>query len=179
MKKTLSALCLLFVLILSVPAASAGSIPAALRFTQQDSGRIYIRDKVYTMIAYPDTACPSVDEEMRALLDGMFARGMQRLPSGVGTVADNYLDVGAQVFRTGSSWMSFLSIASIAWDKEQVYVDVDTRVYDMETGSRVRLTDVLREDSAVWDLLASAVRQELTAYWPKDTADSEQLALLC
>ena len=33
MKKTLRALCVLFVLILSVPAASAGSIPDLLRFT--------------------------------------------------------------------------------------------------------------------------------------------------
>ena len=179
MKKALSALCLLFVFMLSVPAASAGSIPAALRFTQHDTGKNYIREKVYTMITYPDTANAQVNDEMRTLLDGMFDRGMQHLPSGVGTVADNILDVGAQVFRTGSSWMSFLSIASIAWDKEQVYVDVETRVYDMETGNRIRLTDVIREDSAAWDLLASAVRKELTAYWPKDTADSEQLALLC
>ncbi|MBR4501657.1 MAG: polysaccharide deacetylase family protein [Clostridia bacterium] len=179
MKKFLSALCLLFVLILSVSAASAGSIPDALRFTQEDSGKTYIRDKVYTMITYPDTANAAVDEEMRVLLDRMYARGLEHLPSGVGTVAENCLDVGAQVFRTGSSWMSFLSVASIAWDKEQVYVDAETRVYDMETGSRVRLTDVLREDSAVWDLLSSAVRQELTAYWPNDTADGGQLALLC
>ncbi len=179
MKKTLCALCLLFVLMLSLPAASAGSIPAVLRFSQNEGARNYIREKVYTMITYPETANAAVNGEMRSLLDDMFARGQQHLPSGTGTGPDNYLDVGAQIFRTGTSWMSFLSIASIAWEREQVYVDMDARVYDMETGERVRLNDVLKEDSGVWSLLSDTVRAELTAYWPGDTPDGRQLDLLC
>ncbi len=179
MKTAFRVLCLLFVLMLSVPAASAGSIPDALRFTQSEGPRSYIRERVYTTLTCPVTANEAVNAEMRAILGEMYDRGMDALPSGIGTVADNGLDVGAQIFRTGTAWMSFLSVASIAWDREQVYVDMDARVYDMETGGRVLLTDVLLEDSGAWALLSERVKTELNAYWPAVKADSAKLDALC
>ena len=172
-------LCLLSAPLAGLSAASAAGFPAELRFTQNEGQRVYIRDRVYSLVTYPVTSSAAVNAEMREVIGDLYSRGMQHIPSGSPGETDSLLDVGAQVFRTGTAWMSFLSVASIAWNREQVYVDMDARAYDMRTGARLRITDVLREDSAVWALLSERVREGLSAYWPGVTPDGEQLDLLC
>ena len=158
------------------PAVSAAdAFPEALTFTQTTADRVYLRDRVYRTVTYPDTCSDQVDGEMRALIDAMADAAMVHLPAGTGDKMENFLDAGAQIFRTGTKWMSFLTVASIAWEQEQTYVDMDARVYDMETGQRVFLTDLFAPGSPAWDLIHFRAAEGLAAYWPDETPDPEKL----
>ena len=75
--------------------------------------------------------------------------------------------------------MSFLTIALIDHEREQTYVDFDARVYDMVSGSRVALTDLFAPDSPAWDMMAQAVREQLTDYFMTEAPNSAALDALC
>lgn len=180
MKKALIALmlCLMFV----CPAAQAERVdclPALLALTQNASEREYLRNDVYVQRTYPTTANETVNAEMRVLIDEMAERGESAMPSGPVKLMPAYLDVGATVFRTGEKWMSFLTIARIAYEREQTYVDFDARVYDMETGSRVTLAQLFPADSPAWELIGQEVRNQLTDYFLGTAPDEEALDALC
>ncbi len=158
--------------------AERAAIPDVLRFAQETMARDYMRDKQYILRTYPVTANENVNAELRALIDGMTEKARPHLPQGkVDPIS--YLDVGATIFRTGSQWMSFLTIAHIAYNKEQTYVDFDARVYDMVSGSRLTLTDLFAEDSEAWDLMAQAVREQLRDYFITESPDAAALDALC
>ncbi|MBR3742343.1 MAG: polysaccharide deacetylase family protein [Clostridia bacterium] len=178
--KRLAALCAALLLLAGVYPAAAErvSIPDVLRFTQKTMDREYIRDKQYILRTYPETANETVNTDQRALIDSMTERARPFLPEGkVDPIS--YLDVGSTVFRTGSQWMSFLTIAHIAFNKEQTYVDFDARVYDMVSGSRLTLTDLFDEGSAAWELMAQEVRSQLTDYFITESPDPAALESLC
>ena len=78
------------------------------------------------------------------------------------------------VYRTGASWMSFLSTAIIRDNRQQTYVDVDARAYDIATGKRLTLHDVLG-DEAGWQIVSQAVREQLAAYFPQEIASQATL----
>ena len=175
-------LALSLILLLSLlPAAQAEriSIPSLLTFSQISSDREYVREDTYVQTVYPSTANENVNREMRALIDEMTARGRPFLPSG-GAKQDPpaYLDVGAYIFRTGLKWMSFLTIARVAYGKEQQYVDFDARVYDMETGAQVTLSELFDSESPAWALMESAVQEQLTAYFEGTAPNAEALSAL-
>ena len=159
----------ILMLALCLPAFSAfaerSPIPAVLRFTQSAGEQEYVREKQFIQCTYPHTANSRVDGEMRALIDQMAEKARPSLPTGRIDLMPSYLDVGASIFRTGSRWMSFLTVARIAYEREQTYVDFDARVYDMETGGRIALTDLFAPDSPAWALLEEAVRTQLTDYF--------------
>ncbi len=182
MKKWIAAL-LLMAFLSALPAAFAErwtEIPEALRFTQRTSPRDYLKDALYVQCTYPQTANSAVNREMQALIDGMAAKGRDFLPPGpYNSSRPTYLDVGSYLSRTGEKWMSFLTIARIAHDQEQTYVDFDARVYDMETGEALALTDLFGADSEAWALLESAVREQLTAYYMNEAPDPDALDSLC
>lgn len=177
MKKLLA---LLLALLLPLPALAAqqSAFPAALQFSQKAASREYTGKNVYILRTYPATALPAVDAEMRALIDRMAEAGRPFLPAKGDKNRPAYLDVGAAVFRTGEKWMSFLTIARIAQEMEQTYVDFDARVYDMETGAAVTLADLFPADSPAWALLESEARRQLTAYFRQETPDEEALSAL-
>ena len=168
MKKLLA---LLLALLLPLPALAAqqSAFPAALQFSQKAASREYTGENVYILRTYPATALPAVDAEMRALIDRMAEAGRPFLPAKGDKNRPAYLDVGAAVFRTGEKWMSFLTIARIAQEMEQTYVDFDARVYDMETGAAVTLAALCPEDIPAWALLESEALRQLTAYFRLDT----------
>jgi len=58
-------------------------------------------------------------------------------------------------------------------------VDFDARVCDMVSGSRLTLGDLFAPDSAAWDMLAKAAREQLTDYFINETPDSAALEALC
>ncbi|MBQ8135952.1 MAG: polysaccharide deacetylase family protein, partial [Clostridia bacterium] len=177
--KAVRFLCLAVLFILLCPAAlcEGQAIPDVLRFSQTEEERVYLRDQVYTVITLPTTANETVTAEMRALLQSMHTAGSAHIPDGRPELMAGYLDTGAQIFRTGTKWMSFLSISSIAWEREQIYVDFDARAYDMETGRRLSLWDVVTTDAL--SLLASEVRTGLTGYFSTLQADETVLNGLC
>ena len=178
--KRFIALCAAALLLAGASHANAerAAIPDVLRFTQETMAREYMRDKQYILRTYPQTANEHVNADLRALIDDMTEKARPNLPQGkVDPIS--YLDVGATVFRTGSQWISFLTIAHIAYNKEQTYVNFDARVYDMVSGSRLALTDLFAPDSAAWDLLAQEVRTQLTDYFLTGSPDAAALEALC
>ena len=158
--------------------AERSAIPDVLRFSQKTMSRDYLRDNQYILVVYPETANEIVNLDLRALIDAMTENARPFLPKG--TIDPiSYLDVGSTIYRTGSQWMSFLTIAHIAHNKEQVYVDFDARVYDMVSGRQLALTDLFDQDSAAWDLMAQAVREQLTDYFITESPDENALDALC
>ena len=123
---------------------------------------------------YPKTSCAQVNEEMAALVDAM---AQEALPAAREDA--ELLDVGALISRSGTSFMSFLTVAEASAGYEQLRVSFDARVYDMETGRRVAMTDLLAEDGDGYALLAQAVREQLSAAFPDEAPDEAALSALC
>ena len=181
MKKTAALFAVLLLLAGTVPArAERTAIPDALRFTQNITAREYVRERQYILRTYPQTANETVNEDLRALIDAMTEKARPSLPQGPITPSlSSYLDTGTTIFRTGAQWMSFLTIALIAYEHEQTYVDFDARVYDMVSGERLALTDLFASDSAAWDLMARAVKAQLTDYFMNEAPSAAALEALC
>ena len=179
--KHLIALCLALLILAGMRPANAerDAIPDVLRFSQTQAAKEYVRnDGQYILRTYPQTANEAVNAEMAALIDSMAKKARPFLPRAKFEVM-SCLDVGCTIFRTGSQWMSFLTIALIDHEREQTYVDFDARVYDMVSGSRVALTDLFAPDSPAWDMMAQAVREQLTDYFMTEAPDSAALDALC
>lgn len=174
-------LALFMALMLFIPTASADKlpIPDALRFTQETMKRETVRENVYIQRTYPTTANPHVNEEMRAVIDNLTDAARPFLPVGKIAHDKSYLRVGASISRTGQSWMSFLTVANVKHDYEQIHVDFDARAYDIATGKRLTMGDLFPDGSEGWSIIADAVRTQLTAYFPQLEADPAALDALC
>lgn len=112
---------------------------------------------------------------MRALIDHLAAQNEAHLPLDRVTVP-SWLDVGAVVSRSGESVLSFLAIAEISREKQQLSVAYETRVYDMEDGKRLSLSDFIQEDAYAY--IAGEIRSQLTAAFPGVEPDAEALEAL-
>jgi len=183
MKKGMRAF-LVFLLLLLLPALPVSGetdfyteMPALLRFTQE-THKETIAEDVYIHRTYPHTAHDDVDAEMHSLIDEMTERSRSLLPLKKGSVS-SYLDVGAVISRTGTSVLSFLTLAEVSADKEQLSVDYQTCVYDLETGKQLTLNDFFADDSEAWPILAAAVSEQLSAAFPSFPADPHILDQLC
>ncbi len=180
MKKQVSVVLMLMMLFaLPAHAERLEAMPALLCFSQITGERDYVRSQVYVQCTYPETANAQVNAALRDVIDALAARGREHMPQGSVGQIPAYLDVGATISRVGLRWMSFLSIARTAYEREQTYVDFDARVYDMETGAQILLTDLFDADSEAWNMLAGAVAAQLSAYFPDTEADPAALARLC
>ena len=162
---------------LSAQAEYYTEMPVHLRMTQKTSIE-QLKKNIYLRLTYPQTANEEVNSEMAALIDEMTARSRDTL-SLERTDATSSLDVGAVISRTGTSFMSFLTIAETSREYVQHHVDFDARVYDIRTGKRIFLTDVFPEGSGAWSVLADAARTQLSAAFPSMEADSAALDALC
>ena len=175
----------LLVLLLSAvyPAAQAerwAQIPEPLRFSQYTAERDYVKSALYVQCTYPNTANATVNQEMKELIDRMAQEGRKALPAGpYNEKRPTYLDVGAYISRSGDRFMSFLTIARIAHNTEQTYVDFDARTYDMLSGRQITLRDLFDADSDAWAQLADEVRGQLTAYYMDLIPDLTALDALC
>jgi len=179
MKKCFVAFLCLIACVFSAAAEKYDALPVWQQMKQNVKPAIYTGDRVYTQRTYPDTANDLVDGEISALIDAMEQRGRPFLPKRGSDLMPAYLDVGSTIFRTGEKWMSFLTIARIAAEREQTYVDFDARVYNMESGDRIALFHLFPEESPVWEIFSQAVNQQLTAYFINETPDEKALEALC
>ena len=112
-------------------------MPYYLRVTQTtEEGKL----GKYTELlkTYPDTMNDALDAQMRRLVDDMAERNAALVPEGTKEETAS-LDVGAVISRTGTSWMSFLTLAQITYGHEVTSVEADARVYDVETGEQLTL----------------------------------------
>lgn len=170
-----------FVLICLLPlwagAETESSLPAALRVTQTAYSQ-QPKKNIYVNTYYPETASAAVNAEMRALLADMTETARPSLPAKAANDEGAYLDVQPTVYRTGQSWVSFLSTAIIRNNRKQLYADVDARAYDIATGRRLTLADVLA-DEAGFALVSEEIRAQLTAYFPDEQPDAAALSALC
>lgn len=173
MKKRLLALALTLLLLPAPAALAKSAIPKALKFTQRTVSN-HPRADITVKRTYPTTDNQTVTKEMRGVINDLTKSAQEKLPQ-----ANAYLDVGASVFRTGTQWMSFLTVARVVKGTRQTYVDCDARAYDMKTGRRLTLDDLFEEDSEAWPILEKEVREQLTAYFPEKEPDPEKLNALC
>ena len=180
MRRFTSLLLILCLFIAVFPArAERDAFPDTLRFTQKSTEAEYVRAKQYIQLTYPETANEQVNSAMKTLIDRMAEKGRPYLPTGKIDLMPSYLDVSSYISRTGSQWMSFLTIARIAYEREQTYVDFDARVYDMETAELITLNDLFDPESEAWRMMADAVRDQLNDYFMTETADPAVLDALC
>ncbi len=133
---------------------------------------------LYLDRSYPQTVCPSVDEELRTLVDDMTEKALPYFPEKAVNPAEGaFLNTAASVTRTGESWMSFLVITDILNGREQQYVDMQTRAYDMATGQQLTLDDILADEEA-WKILQQEAQKQLNGYYLAEEADRQVLEAL-
>ncbi|MBQ8312059.1 MAG: polysaccharide deacetylase family protein [Clostridia bacterium] len=178
MKKLLAAI-LAVLLMFSCAVAEKQPLPELFKFTQETQPRENVRKDVYIQRTYPVTANEQVNAEMRQVIDQVVERGRQHLPTGAVKKDKSYLRAGAGVSRTGQSWMSFLSTGAVKHEYEQIHVELDARVYDLATGGQVTMSDLFAPESAGWDVMAEAVRTQLSTYFPQLECDGAALDALC
>ena len=182
MKISLRAFLISLLLLFSISFSAIGEtdfyteMPLHLRFTQETQKEVLTED-TYVQRTYPHTAHDGVTEEMRLLIDEMTERGRALLPIKKGV--SSALDVGAVISRTGTSVLSFLTLAEVSSDKERLSIDYQARVYDLETGKQLTMSDFFADDSDAWSILAAAVNTQLSAAFPSFPADSSILQQLC
>lgn len=179
MNKKQRLLCILVLAVFLFPGCAAGEreIPGCLRF-KQHMKVTHLEMNRDQYVVTPETVQPRVNEEIRAVVEKLRAEAEPYLAEkGAKTAFADRLDAGPTITRVGDRWMSFLSIARVTHGGNQVFAAYDARVYNMETGERVHLEDILTEKG--WDYLAGKVRSGLDAHFPDEQADRQALEDLC
>ncbi len=175
MKKTL-VLILLLIVLFSASSFAESTFPEALRFTPGQVVTVDLDDCHATQTLLPDTSRDDVDAALAALHEQMMQDALPHLLAAESSDEDPHftLRITTAVLRTGSSWMSFYTTATIDDGIDQLYVAFDARVYDMENGKRIALSDVVTDPTA----LLPMIREGLEAYFPGETPDLEHLGEL-
>ena len=126
------------------------------------------------------TVQDAVTEEINGIARAWAEELGKDLPSqGNGSTRNSRLDVEIRYSRTGLTWLSFLVQARTQYHQKLTGQVFTSRTYNMATGERVLLTDVLDADDKTWKELGQAVREGLSAYWPEEEPDPEKLDALC
>lgn len=172
-------LALLIILLLLVPAAQAQTyrdIPDCLRISQT-SEKIKLSSSAYQLCYYPDTCQEAVDQELKTLIDDIALRLLPHVPAKPGNPqTKSYIDAGASIFRTGESWASFLLTGCVADNRKQLAVEMDARAYDMATGERLMLSDIVTPQG--YSYLQQEAVAQLSAYFPQFDCDTARLDAL-
>lgn len=126
------------------------------------------------------TVLDSVTEEINSIAGGYAELFSPTLPEQTDSkTKDSRLDVEIRYSRTGLTWLSFMVQARTTYHRQLTAQVFTTRTYDMETGRRLRMTDLFAAESEGWSILADAVRTQTTAYFPDTDPDPAALDLLC
>ncbi len=153
--------------------------PELVRFTQTISEKKTVGKKGWYTCTYPKTAREDVNTAIASLVDDMTAAQLDALKA-LKCEDEAWLDTGAEISRTGEKYLSFLLISRLSSDNTLVNTDMTTRVYDMESGAQLYLTDLFDTGSDFWTLLEQEVRAQLTAYFGEAvTPDADALNALC
>ena len=138
-------LCAFILAVFLFPGCAAGerAIPDCLRF-KQHMKVTHLGMNRDQYVVTPETVQPRVNEEISAVVEELRAEAEPYLAEkGAPTSFADRLDAGSTITRVGDRWMSFLSIARVTHGGKQVFAASDARVYNMETGERVYLEDIL------------------------------------
>ncbi len=177
MKRLLSGLLLLALLLTAMPAACAeGGMQECHRVTASYDDTTQ-SNKSGIRLWKVETALKSVDEEVNGLAQAYVNEIAPTLQKGKATGDKNSrLDVAIRYSKTGLTWMSFMVQARTTYHRDLIGQEFVTRTYDMTTGERILLTDIFDEDSEGWDILRSKVEETVRYYFPEEEPDETALA---
>ena len=131
--------------------------------------------RLWTLDTYDD----NVDAELAALTDEYVQRlGPTLQKAGNKTTKNSRLEVEVRYSRTGLSWMSFLVQARTTYHRELIGQEITSRTYDMTTGERILLSDILEEGGEGWRILREAVDAKVREYFPDEAPDEAALSAL-
>lgn len=170
-------------LLLSLPysasADKAYSFPDCFRVDYTIAERKINNGQSFVSKEYVHTVCPEVDAEINGLVnafDEQYSPGLARTAN---PRRNSRLDIHVVTTRSGQSCVSFMVLARESWNRNQLRSPFVCRVYDMVSGERVSLVDILGEESEAWDVIAEITSYELDAYFPAQEADQGVLDALC
>ena len=127
-----------------------------------------------------ETANENVTEEINGIAKAWAEEKGNDLPAAQNSTKKNSrLDVEIRYSRTGHSWLSFLVQSRTTYHRKLTEQVFTTRTYDMNTGERIRLTDIFDDDEQTWITLGEKIREGLTAYWPETEPDAAKIDALC
>ena len=174
-------ICSLLALLMLMPCVLAEEkytvFPAPLQITQKRV-KTYISETSHQMVYYPNTCNDQIDAELKEILDRLAAESLPHLPRKSALKSeDALLDVAPTVYRTGTSWASFLMLASVMNGTQQLHAAFDTRAYDLATGRQLTLGDVIHESGL--DVVCRETEKQLTGLFPQYETDAGKLAALC
>ena len=127
-----------------------------------------------------ETANENVTEEINGIAKAWAEEKGNDLPAAQNSTKKNSrLDVEIRYSRTGHNWLSFLVQSRTTYHRKLTEQVFTTRTYDMNTGERIRLTDIFDDDEQTWATLGAGIREVLTAYWPETEPDAAKIDVLC
>jgi len=175
-------LCLLLALFYCLPIAAAekySEFPEALRITNERV-KTPVSDTSYKMFYYPVTCHDEVNAQLKERINQLAEKVAPVLPRKSAIKNESaMLDAGASIYRTGTSWASFLMLATVLDDQQQLAMAYDAWAYDLSTGSRLTLSDVLTESQAMWETLREETYRQLSAYYPQLMTGGSKISALC
>ena len=179
--KRIWAFCLALALFLPAVALGekADSFPAFFKVTYSVDEREIHSGRGFVSKDVVKTFLPQVDAEINGLADAFDDNMAETLKNSTNPRRNSRLDIHVVHTRSGESALSFLVLARESYNRKQLRSPFSTRVFDMATGEPILLTDLFDENSEAWEIIADTVYNELDAYFPKQTADSETLNALC
>ncbi len=174
--------CLLLALLLLLPAcAFADELGMPLQpchrvtATKKDTTQ---KNKSVIRLWTLETANADVDAELAAITGEWVERlGPALQKADNSTSKNSRLEVEIRYSRTGTRWMSFLCQARTTYHRQLIGQEITSRTYDMESGRRILLDDIVAED-ALWQMLRDEVESTVRFYFPDEAPDEEALAAL-
>lgn len=180
MKRAFSLLIIfIFLFPLCAGAEKVNQLPDCFSVSYKVSERQEKNNKTFISKDVITTAQKSVDQEINALADAFDQQLTPFLQPLESPRRNSRLDIHIVHSMSGQSAMSFLVLARESYRRKQLQSPFACRTYDMKTGEPIFLTDLFDEDSEAWDVMAEAVYQKLSAYFPLQEADQEKLSALC
>ena len=154
-----------------LPLQECHKVTATKKDTKQKNGSVI---RLWTL----DTASDTVDAELAAITAEYVERlGPTLQKAGNNTSRNSRLDVEIRYSRTGLTWMSFLCQVRMTYHRDLIGQEITSRTYDMTTGERIFLADIIGADEG-WELLRRAVEETVRFYFPDAEPDEEALAAL-
>lgn len=182
LRKFLSVICASFILCLSMvlialPSAYAESLMTQV--TQKYSDTTQSNKSVIRQWEIK-TPIEAVTNELNGILNAYrseIANGLEA--AGNKTTKSSRLDLDIRYSPTGDDWMSFLASAKVTFHRKVKSLQIQSRTYNLRTGTQVELTDLFDTDEA-WNYLKEEVRTQIMTYFPgealNDTVLEEALA---
>ena len=184
MKRFLSALAALLLCASCAAGEETGkydTLPEIFAITVEEAERKIDDGSAYVYKEYVTTVNPEVNAALRALVDGYdeaISPTLEMDPRKKGK-RGSALNIDTVYYRTGTQYLSTLTIARASFREKQRSTDFTTRTWDLESGQRLLLTDLFAPDSDAWEILSQGVREHLNSIFPGEERDAQAIERLC